>query len=202
MNCMKQLDVYDYPVARSANLEQQVRHYLNHFGKIDVFEHSKQVAIQAEKIAEKYTLNPESAYQAGLLHDISAVIPNNKRIAVQKEQDEVVDEAEYEIPMLLHQRQSVYIAQKFFGITETEILSAIGCHTMLKGRATDLDKCVFIADKIAWDQSGIPPYDKELKEALEKSLDAGVRVYINWLCQEDLLVMHPWLAAARQELGM
>ncbi|MHC5228207.1 bis(5'-nucleosyl)-tetraphosphatase (symmetrical) YqeK [Enterococcus sp. LJL99] len=199
---MKQLDEYVYPLACSENLEQQVKDYLNHFGKTEVFEHSKQVAVQAEKLANKFTLDSELAYRAGLLHDISAVIPNDKRIAVQKEQDEVIYEAEYQVPMLLHQRQSVYIAQKFFGITKTEVLSAIRCHTTLKAGATDLDKCVFIADKIAWDRKGVPPYDKALKEALEKSLDDGVRVYIDWLCQGDLLVMHPWLAEVRQELGV
>lgn len=199
---MGQLDEYFYPVTDLDDIEQQVKRYLSYFDKADVFEHSKQVAIQAKELAKKFDLATELAYQAGLLHDISAVIPNEKRIAVQKEQDETIYEAEYQVPMLLHQRQSVYIAQKFFGITETEILSAICCHTTLKSGSTDLDKCVFIADKIAWDRIGIPPYHKELREALEKSLDTGVQVYIDWLCQGDLLVMHPWLAEARQELGL
>ena len=87
---MGQLDEYFYPVTDLDDIEQQVKRYLSYFDKADVFEHSKQVAIQAKELAKKFDLATELAYQAGLLHDISAVIPNEKRIAVQKEQDETI----------------------------------------------------------------------------------------------------------------
>lgn len=194
---------YNYSLAKSMNLEQQLATYLTYFGKEKVFFHSQQVAREAEKLAKQFQLNADHAYKAGLLHDSSAVIPDEKRIEVQQQSKEpLIYDAEYRLPMLLHQRQSVLIAQEIFAITSSDVLSAIGCHTTLKKAATDLDKCVFIADKLAWDRVGVPPYEKELKKALEKSLDEGARVYIEWLCQNDLLVEHPWLKEARQELGL
>ena len=37
----------------------------------------------------------------------------------------------------------------------------------------DYDKIIFLADKLAWDQGGIPPYYQPLKEAINISLDKG-----------------------------
>jgi len=104
--------------------------------------------------------------------------------------------------MIIHQKLSVVLARDIFYVTDTGILSAIGCHTTLKASASRLDKVVFLADKIAWDQDGKPPYIKKVTAALEESLDAGVRVYLNYLWErrDQLLVIHPWLIEAHEEL--
>jgi HD superfamily phosphohydrolase YqeK len=61
-----------------------------------------------------------------------------------------------------------------------------------------LDKIVFIADKLKWDQAGDPPYLEALQAALKQSLDAGAFLYLNYLWQqrETLLALHPWVAEA------
>ncbi|MFT0823901.1 hypothetical protein VSK92_05275 [Bacillus swezeyi] len=61
---------------------------------------------------------------------------------------------------------------------------------------------MFIADKIEWDQSGRPPYIKELQEALEISLEHGAFQYIQYLWNErdKLKVVHPWLRDACHNL--
>ena len=58
-------------------------------------------------------------------------------------------------------------------ITDSAVLSAIECHTTLYANATPYDMALFIADKLAWDQPGIPPYDKAVRYALEYSLEAA-----------------------------
>jgi len=63
-----------------------------------------------------------------------------------------------------------------------------------------LDKIVFVADKIAWDQPGAPPYLAALADT--SSLDAGVCVYLEtlWQQRESLAVTHPWFEAAYYQL--
>jgi HD superfamily phosphohydrolase YqeK len=97
---------------------------------------------------------------------------------------------------------SVVLAREVFGVRDETVLSAIGCHTTLKAGASHLDKVVFIADKIAWDQPGQPPYLDELLAGLERSLDEGVFVYINylWAQRATLKVVHPWLVDAYEAL--
>jgi HD superfamily phosphohydrolase YqeK len=104
--------------------------------------------------------------------------------------------------MLLHQRLSAVIAKERFGIHDGDVLSAIGCHTTLKARASLLDKVVFIADKVAWDQPGTPPYQLALDKALAYSLDQAVFCYLDhlWQQRETLAAVHPWFVDAYQEL--
>ncbi len=84
------------------------------------------------------------------------------------------------------------------------MLSAIECHTTLKGNPSELDKIVFVADKIAWDQSGTPPYLDDLLAALDRSLDQAALVYLDflWDQREQLRVVHPWMVAARAHLQL
>jgi HD superfamily phosphohydrolase YqeK len=65
-----------------------------------------------------------------------------------------------------------------------------------------LDKVLFVADKIEWDGAGISPYRAAMLEALDHSLDRVVCHYLHalWERRESLPVLHPWLAAAHQEL--
>ena len=83
------------------------------------------------------------------------------------------------------------------------MLSATGCHTTLKADASGLDKVVFVADKIAWDQPGTPPWLDALTRALDVSLDAAALVYLDYLWERraQLLVVHPWFIAARAQIS-
>lgn len=165
--------------------------------------HRVQVGTEARKIAERYGLNGEHAAIAGWLHDISAVFPSATRADVADGLGIDVLPEERTFPMIIHQKLSVVIAQELFGVEEPAILSAIGCHTTLKPDATPLDKAVFVADKIRWDQSGAPPFLDELRAALTQSLDAAALCYLTYLFQNksQLQVIHPWAWAAYETLG-
>ena len=86
---------------------------------------------------------------------------------------------------------------------DAAILSAIGCHTTLRKDATLLDKVVFVADKIAWDQPGTPPYLDAIQAALNDSIDRAAFVYLDYLWQmrDTLRVIHPWLREAYEQLS-
>jgi len=61
---------------------------------------------------------------------------------------------------------------------------------------------LFIADKIARDLPGTPPYQREVAQALTHSLDRAVLAYLEhlWRQRETLAAVHPWLIDAYQEL--
>lgn len=164
--------------------------------------HSIQVGTEARRIADLYGLNPHSAEVAGWLHDISAVIPSERRVELADQLGIEVLAEERAYPMIVHQKLSIVIAQELFKIENSEILSAIGCHTTLKPGATSLDKAVFVADKIKWDQAGKPPYLDAIHRALEISLDAASHCYLAYLFgnKAQLKVIHPWAWAAYREL--
>ena len=74
--------------------------------------------------------------------------------------------------------------------------------TTLRPRPTTLDKVLFVADKLAWDQPGTPPYADALQAALEQSLDQATLFFLTYLWErrDSLLVIHPWLRAAVRDL--
>ncbi len=186
----------------SGDIRHDAKQFLIGGGFPDTATHVADVADEAVRLAAAFGASQRKAELAGLLHDISAVIPSQQRVQAARALDIPLLPEEETFPMIIHQKLSVPIARALFGVTDEEVLSAIECHTTLKANPSDLDKIVFVADKIEWDQSGRPPYLDDLLAALEVSLDRAVLVYMNflWHQREQLRVVHPWMAAARKHL--
>ncbi len=179
-----------------------VPHFLELSGYLKTARHCAAVAFKAKELTKKFGGDPFKAKQAGYLHDISAVVPNEKRIKFAQSQSVEILAEEFQYPMIIHQKLSVVFANKIFGITDNEVLSAIGCHATLKANPSLLDKVVFLADKIAWDQDGSPPYLAKIITAMDDSLDNAILEYLNylWKRRNQLKVIHPWLVEAREFL--
>lgn len=174
--------------------------YLNN-NKADVLKHVEDVADIAVGLAKAYNLDIDKINLAALLHDISGIMAPQEMYEFAKMRGLEIDPAEEKYNALLHQRISKIIAQEDFEITDSDILNAIECHTTLRKNATVYDKVIFIADKISWDQKGVPSYDDLLKSAATESLDAACYSYIKYQFDNNLLVMpHQWLMEAYEDL--
>ena len=186
----------------SGQIAKDVPDFLCHHGFPKTAEHSRDVALKARELANQFNADGNKAEIAGWLHDVSAVFPTAERTQIARELGIDVLPEEDIFPMIIHQKLSVALAREIFGVTDGAILSAIGCHTTLKRDATLLDKVVFVADKIAWDQPGTPPYIEEIIAGLENGIDHAVFVYLDYLWQmrDTLKVLHPWTRDAHSEL--
>ena len=109
--------------------------------------HTLGTAQCAKELAEKFNLNPDKAYLAGLLHDCAKCFSNEKLLEIIHEHVNV-EECEMLNYKTLHAPVSAYIAEKEFNIKDEEVLSAIRWHTLGKLDMTDFEKIVFISDKI------------------------------------------------------
>ncbi|MBK7896632.1 MAG: bis(5'-nucleosyl)-tetraphosphatase (symmetrical) YqeK [Anaerolineaceae bacterium] len=198
-----QLQPYFATIELTGELGRDVTAVLTHHQYPKIAGHVHRVAQEARRLASQFGADADGAETAGWLHDISAVIPNEVRVEMCAAFGIPVLPGEADFPMILHQKLSVVVARELFGVADTAVLSAIGCHTTLKAGASLLDKIVFIADKIKWDQPGEPPYLPELETAVAHNLDAACRVYLNYLWQQraSLRLIHPWFLAAYEELG-
>jgi predicted HD superfamily hydrolase involved in NAD metabolism len=171
--------------------------FLEHHGFPHVATHVRAVALEARNLAERFGLDANAAELAGILHDIAVIVPNAERIALSRALELPVFPEEVQVPMILHQQHGKVFARDLFGILDERVLSAIECHTTLKANSSQLDRVVFLADKISWDQPGIPPYLNDLLAALEHGLNAGTRFFLEYLISSpNLLVVHPWLQEA------
>ena len=183
-----------------ATLAEKVRYYLSYFGLEATASHSLAVAEEARRLAPQFNLDAEQAFVAGLLHDIGGAILENERVSLAQKYGLSIQEAEKELPLLLHQTFSAILAQEEFGITDPVILSAVACHTTLKAGASPFDKLIFIADKLKWDRAHRAPYLTELEAAIELSLDQACYCYLNWAFTTGMPVIHPDTQAAFDEL--
>lgn len=127
--------------------------------------HTLGTAECAKGLAEKYNLDCEKAYLAGLLHDCAKCFSNEKLLdIIHKNLD--VEECEMLNYKTLHAPVSAYIAQKEFNVTDREILSAIRWHTLGKPEMSDFEKIIFLADKIEPNTR-----DKEYSDKIRLLLD-------------------------------
>jgi predicted HD superfamily hydrolase involved in NAD metabolism len=188
----------------TGNTGKDVVALLHAHDRSETAEHCGHVAREAGRIAVLAGADTPLARQAGWLHDVSTIFPVPERIRIAQDLGLEVLREEVAVPMIVHQRLSQVLAQELFGVREQEVLDAVGCHTTLRAHATIMDKVLFVADKLAWDQPGIPPYRDDLLAALEQSVDAAAAFFVRYLWErrETLLVIHPWLREAYLDLSV
>jgi predicted HD superfamily hydrolase involved in NAD metabolism len=176
--------------------------FLKHNGRPDTAAHCGAVAAESHRIAALVGADVDAAETAGWLHDVSVIFPSEQRAAIAEQLGIEVLPEEAIFPMIIHQKLSAVLAREIFQIEDAAILSAVGCHTTLKPGARLLDKVLFVADKLAWDQPGYAPFHNDMHAALGRSLDQAALVYLSYLWEQraKLRVLHPWAQAAYDEL--
>jgi len=185
---------------KTGNIFDDIVNFLIKNDKIKTMEHSIKVAEKGVELARDFNENEYKIKLASFLHDISAVIPNDLKIEYSEINGIEILREERIFPMIIHQKLSKNIAQKIFQVNDMDVLNAIGCHTTLKANPSKLDMILFIADKINWDQEGIPPYIDIIERNLKISLNNGVKEFLNYLMdnKHQLKVLHSFLIEAHE----
>ena len=127
--------------------EEQIKHWLKENLSEERYSHTLGTAQCAKELAQQLGFDSEKAYYAGLLHDCAKCFTNEKLLEIIKENLDV-DECELMNYKTLHAPVSAYIAERQFGVSDKEILSAIRWHTLGRIDMTDFEKLIFLADKI------------------------------------------------------
>ncbi len=128
--------------------------------------HSLGTADCARELAEKYNLDQEKAYVAGLLHDCAKCFSTEKLKEI-IDKNLSVEACEMLNYKTLHAPVSAYVAEMNFGVADKEILSAIRWHTLGKINMTDFEKIIFLADKIE-PNTRDKEYSEEIKSLLNQ----------------------------------
>lgn len=172
------------------NVEEGVKALLEINRRPKTLSHVLDVAEMNARIARMHGLDEDICRKAALLHDISAVIKADDMYAYAAEKGMQLCEAEGRYHFLLHQRMSGIAAREYFGIDERRILSPVECHTTLKADADEYDMALFIADKLAWDREGVPPFYDDVYSRLQ-DLPAACLAYMDYMQDSgELLCPH------------
>lgn len=192
---------YIQTVALSGDMQIDATNLLTINGKSNTVIHSIAVANTSKTLAARFGLDETKAMTSALLHDIAAIIKPKDMLDFAVDQQWQIDTAECKYPFLLHQRLSSVIAIELFHVYDTAITSAIACHSTLTPDPSDYDMVLFLADKLSWDQDGLPPYYGMISSALNQSLCFASLTYIDFVLKNNMILYpHQWLIRAKRWL--
>jgi predicted HD superfamily hydrolase involved in NAD metabolism len=166
------------------------------------FDHSVLVYETALKLAKRWGGPKEKVAVAALLHDCGREVPTRESLAKAEELGLPVDYVERNQPILLHAKLGVYYARQKYGVTDPEILDAIGQHTTGAPQMTQTSMIVYLADLLepTRDFPGIETLRELAKQDLERALFKAYSNTMTYLLEYGLLI-HPSCVAAYNELA-
>ncbi len=140
--------------------------------------HTEGVAYTAAALAMSYGEPCEDALLAGWLHDCAKFYHNSQQIKLCEEFQLPVKPVEYENPGLLHAKVGAYLAKKYYGITNLNVLNAILYHTTGREGMTLLEKIIFVADYIEPSRNQAPRL-LEIRRIAFHELDQAVSMILS-----------------------
>lgn len=102
---------------------------------------------EAVMLAMKWGEDPETAAEAGILHDITKRLSYDEQLKLCDKYGIILDNTELSSPALLHERTGAEFAKELFGISQ-QVYDAIRWHTTGKPDMTLLEKIIYLADVI------------------------------------------------------
>ena len=181
----------------------EIRRKLQSRLKKNRFSHSIGVANTAVKLAEKFSVDVDKAYVAGLLHDCAREFENSALPAEALKRGIEIGEVEKAMPLLLHAYIGAKLVTEIYKVDDAEIKQAIYRHTVGARNMTDLDKIIYFADMI--EPSRSYPSVEELRDLAKtsSSLDEIILTALNqsilFVLQKNSLI-HPDTIDARNFL--
>ena len=112
------------------------------------YAHSLRTAEMARTMCERYGLDGDKGYFAGVVHDMCKDCTDEEMLAFAAEDGMPISAVESTKPALLHGRAAAVVLQKDYGITDSDILQAVANHTLGGSNLCALAKILFAADKI------------------------------------------------------
>lgn len=132
--------------------------------------HSLGVAESARELAEIYGYDTDTAYKAGLLHDIMKNATKDYQLQIMEKGGIILSRAEKNNPKLWHAMAGECYLRDEMGIDDEELLGAVRYHTTGKAGMSLLQKIVYIADYISKERS-YPDVDVMRRLSKEISLE-------------------------------
>ena len=116
------------------------------------YNHSLCVADEAKRLALKYGADPDKAYLAGLLHDITKNSEEKEHFDLFSQYGVVLSPIEKSSQKLWHAMSGSLYVKNILNIDDEEILSAIRYHTTAKEDMSLFEKILYLADFTSLDR--------------------------------------------------
>ena len=140
------------------------------------YEHSVRVACLARELCERFGLDGNAGYLAGISHDICKSCKDRLLLSLVSRDGKSVSALETAKPSLLHGRGAAVLLESEYNVHDESVLDAIRNHTFGSPELDKLGMVLFVADKI---EPGREDYDPEArKKIMESDLDGMTRLVL------------------------
>lgn len=131
-----------------SQLRPQVLSWLNDQVPPKRLNHCLRVEATAIDLATRHGVDPETAAQAGLMHDLAKCYKPHRLLAMATAAGLPIDPVDRQHPHLLHADVSAVVAAETFAVSDAPILAAIANHTLGRPYMDALSAVVFLADSL------------------------------------------------------
>ena len=136
------------------------------------FRHCRDVSQIAVKLAERWDADIEKARLAGILHDCARNLKGEELLKTAQQYGMIPSKVESLQPALIHAPLGAIVAQRRFGVKDSQVLQAIRRHTTGAAQMTLLDKIIYLADYIEPGRSF--PGVRKIRDLAFENLDTAV----------------------------
>lgn len=130
---------------------------------------------EAVKLAMRWGEDPETAAEAGILHDITKKRNFEEQLILCGKYGIINDNLELNSPKLLHAKTGAALARDLFGVSD-RVYEAIRWHTTGKPDMTVLEKIIYLADYIepTRDSPGVEKLRELCYEDIDEAMALGL----------------------------
>ena len=150
------------------------------------YNHSLCVADEAERLAKKYGGDSEKAYLAGLLHDVTKNASKEEHLNIFSQFGIMLNDIEKSAEKLWHAISGAAYVEHILGIKDSEIISAIRCHTTAKENMSHFEKILYLADFTSLDRDydDIDIMRQKVEISMEEAISYALSYTINDLVSQ------------------
>ena len=168
-------------------------------------QHTYRVQRIATDLAHHHNVDHEKARLGALAHDIARSMKGEQLLRMARELDIDVRPVEESMPILLHGPVGAELLRRNEGVDDPDIYEAVYWHSTSHTGLGPTAKVVFLADKLDPHKAARYPYQGELRDLANLSLDKAMTKFLNReiiaLLQAGSLV-HPASVEALNELTL
>ena len=108
--------------------------------------HSREVARLACELCDRFRVDEDSGYIAGIAHDLAREKEAAEMVSLAEADGQPVTDLERATPLLLHGRASAFLLLRLAGYDDPEVLEAVRDHVTGRGGMGQLSRILFVAD--------------------------------------------------------
>ncbi|KAA8756021.1 bis(5'-nucleosyl)-tetraphosphatase (symmetrical) YqeK [Paenibacillus sp. UASWS1643] len=164
------------------------------------WKHTLGVMESSVMLAEKYGADPVKADLAAILHDVAKYWPVAEMESVIRDNGLNQELLQHD-KQLWHSEVGAFVAERDYGVVDSEVINAIRWHTSGRVGMSLLDKVVCLADYIepGRDFPGVDHIREQAERSLEEGLIAGFDSTISLLISQRR-VIYPLTMLSRNDL--